>query len=47
MEEGNYPQAKQTAVSVALYILFFCPVGEGDHEVLGMGSFGEYNLYGN
>jgi hypothetical protein len=22
------------------------PVGDGDHEVLGMGSFGEYKLYG-
>jgi hypothetical protein len=23
------------------------PVGDRDHEVLGMGSFGEYNLYRN
>jgi hypothetical protein len=22
------------------------PVGDRDHEVLGMGSFGEYKLYG-
>jgi hypothetical protein len=23
------------------------PVGDRDHKLLGMGSFGEYKLYGN
>jgi hypothetical protein len=29
------------------HISIYKPVGERDHEVLGMGSFGEYKLFGN
>jgi hypothetical protein len=31
-----------------IFIKIYKPVGDRDHEVLGMGSFGEYTqLYGN
>jgi hypothetical protein len=28
------------------YTVMYKPVGDRDHEVLGMGSFGEFKLYG-